>query len=412
MGKLKAKKSKLKFLFLLAIVNILLLMILILRPSEIKKPSEADSFSELSYFSGNQTFDEIKDLLVTLARDKGAVYAFEVLKRANVGPGIDTHLMGHYIGDILYDQNGASGIEYCTHDFRNACSHTVVIGLFSEKGIGALDEIVEACKLAPGGKGAYNMCFHGLGHGVLAYFGYDLKKAVDTCSRIEKGRADGNEFPECVGGTIMEILSGGDHDRDLWSKKRKEFFEGRGPLYPCDDEMIPGPAKERCYSYLTPRLFELASGDINNPQEDDFAKAFGYCDVLSDNDPNKQTCYGDFGKEFVVLANDRDVRDVELMTEDQFSKVVRWCNEAEDNKAAEYCIESSIDSLFWGGENSSDVSLRFCGQISDTEQKNVCYSHLMELVGYYIDDKEYKDEFCRQLPGELISACKKQLRIN
>ena len=106
-----------------------------------------------------------------------------MLKRASVPSGTDMHLLGHVVGDILYAQEGLKGIKTCTHDFRNACSHTIVVGLFSEQGEVALPKIAETCYQAPGGSGAYTMCFHGLGHGVLAYTGYDLTKAAQLCQK-------------------------------------------------------------------------------------------------------------------------------------------------------------------------------------------------------------------------------------
>src|SRR5438876_609575 len=84
----------------------------------------------------NSNFDQLKSYFHDLAQKKGARYAFEILRQAPLGPNIDLHLLGHTVGDELYKQEGLNGITDCNNDFRNACSHSIVIGLFYDKGEG------------------------------------------------------------------------------------------------------------------------------------------------------------------------------------------------------------------------------------------------------------------------------------
>jgi hypothetical protein len=67
------------------------------------------------------------------------------------------------------------------------------------------------------------MCFHGLGHGVLAYTEYDLEKAVDICKRTGTKQYNNEEYAECVGGAIMEIIGGGFHDPQKWAVQSKKI---------------------------------------------------------------------------------------------------------------------------------------------------------------------------------------------
>ncbi len=212
-------------------------------------------------------FRELSDYFEDLALDKGALYAFDVLREAKLPPNIDIHLLAHTVGDILYKQKGAAGILLCTQDFRNACSHTIVIGTLLEKGPDSFKEIAALCKKAPGGPGAYTMCFHGLGHGVLAYNGYDLAKAAEMCGL--SGAPGGKEEAECIGGTVMEMVSGV-HDKEVWEAKKGEYFKDSDPLYPCTAAFMPASAKRMCYTYLTPHLFGFYGGDEHNPTPADF----------------------------------------------------------------------------------------------------------------------------------------------
>ena len=409
---MKFRKLKLNARYYRGIVIVLLVLLNLLLLSLFLKPSQSDMgvFPEVKEVEArNLDFVGLKKYFTDLANKKGAEYAFKVLKEVKVRPGIDFHLMGHVVGEILYKQQGAKGIQVCTQDFRNACSHTIVVGLFSEKGTGALPIINKACREAPGGKGAYFMCFHGLGHGVLSYVGYDLPKAVKLCSLTGAKPNNQREFSECVGGTIMEIISGGDHDKALWSVQSKKYLTTDDPLYPCDADFMPREVRTLCYIYLTPHLFQYAGADLNNPDPKFFSKAFSYCDRLIDelDKGNREVCYGGFGKEFVVLSKDRDIRDVVSITDAQLGRVVSWCSLAEDKDGIGDCIINAVGSLYWGGENAPDAAMRLCGMVTSSEQQNKCYQYLIQIVHYYKDDTVYIRDFCNKIPKQYASICSK-----
>ena len=215
----------------------------------------ASSLAELA--RGPQSFDALGAFFVRLAEEKGAVYAFEVLKRAELPPNTDAHLLGHIVGDELYKQEGIAGMRFCTPDFRNACSHTVVIGALLEEGMAVFDKVHDACRRAPGGAGAYTMCFHGFGHGALAYAGYEVSDAVPLCARVATDAAEGREYTECIGGITMEMVSG-IHDRDLWLPMKQKYMPTEDPLTLCRNDAFPNEVKHMCYIYITPQLFEAA----------------------------------------------------------------------------------------------------------------------------------------------------------
>jgi hypothetical protein len=170
---MKSLSSKKVLLIILIFINLSLLYYLI-NPSFVLK-ANTPSYPEITELANKHyTFTELKQYFTKLAETKGGAYAYEVLKQAAVPPQTDMHLLGHVVGDQLYRQQGIEGIKVCTDDFRNACSHSIVVGLLLDKGETILPEIAKTCKEAPGGTGAYTMCYHGLGHGVLAYTNYNL----------------------------------------------------------------------------------------------------------------------------------------------------------------------------------------------------------------------------------------------
>lgn len=359
----------------------------------------------------NASFGDISQYFKNLAEKESAEYAFTVLAQASLPTNIDIHLLGHIIGDELYKQQGLKGISICTDDFRNACSHSIVIGTLLEKGEEALSDISEICRKAPGGSGAYTMCFHGLGHGVLAYTDYELEKAVLLCKKTGTPEYNNREYMECVGGTAMEMI-GGVHDKAVRIEKSKEYFKENDALYPCNADFMPVEVRAICYLYLTPHLFEAAGGDLGNPTPRDFEGAFQLCDVIPEEDTfNRDACFGGFGKEFTVLANDRDVRNIERMNAQQLKTVYDWCTLAEHEDGILSCINSAVKSLYWGGENDSLVAIRLCRVIDSQKRQGFCFERLINEVNFYISDVAYRREFCTQVPTAYDIMCKQTLYV-
>lgn len=350
------------------------------------------------------TFKELSDRFRTLADEKGGVYAFEVLARATLPQNTDLHLLGHVVGEELYAQKGVSGIADCTQDFRNACSHSIAIGTLNEYGAsGAVPLIFDACTDAPGGSGAYTMCFHGLGHGVFAYFGYSLPETISFCRTFGTPEHTNQEYIECVGGAIMELMGGGGHDTALWEDAREKYLTT--PLAPCVQDVIPDDVKGICITYITPRLFELAGSSLETLDSALIPKAFSYCELIPQSYTGfRERCFGGFGKEFVVLAGGRDVRSVESFSNDMFLKAIGWCVLSGSLEAERACIGDALSSVFWGGENDTEASFRFCS-LTPRSSQDACLARLGEQIVRYIPLGPRRDELCARLSGAVSEGC-------
>lgn len=373
------------------------------------------SQTELSYLTQNtMSFSQLSVFFKNLAQKKGAGYAFDILGKAKLPPNIDLHLLGHIVGDELYKQQGLNGIKLCTNEFRNACSHSIVVGLFNQKGETALNDIANICREAPGGKGAYTMCFHGLGHGILAYTEYDLPKTVDICKKTATPQYQNREYIECVGGSIMEIVGGGFHNRELFLKQQKKYLLKADPLTPCSSQFIAKEVQPICYTYLTPQLFKTAGANIARPDEKYYQKAFSFCDRLLESEKeNRSACFAGFGKEFVVLAKDRDIRKESLakFKDRELLKIIDWCGLSLDRDGVRQCLLSAVNSLYWGGENDFRVAIRFCSLIENETDKDTCFNNLFSAFDYYNTDKNQAASFCSSLPTDYQKTCSEKLPI-
>jgi hypothetical protein len=349
------------------------------------------------------TFQEFQDYFRRLSDDKGAVYAFNILREAPMPPGTDLHLLGHTVGDILYKQKGIEGIKDCTDEFRNACSHSVVIGILQDFGEGALPDIADACKEAPGGKGAYTMCFHGLGHGVLAFNGYKLEKAVEMCKKTGTEEYNYREYIECAGGAAMEMMAGV-HDRELWAKERPNYVKESDPLFPCSATWMPEEAKSICYIYLTPHLFTAAGANLEWVDPKYYEQSMSFCDALPANArEQRDACYGGFGKEFIVLVKNRDIRDIGSSGPEELTKVHEACALAGNSEGEAACNGHALASLFWGGEANPDASFTFC-EIAEGEAQTMCYQQLAGHISFYVTGAK-RTQLCNRLPEQYKGQC-------
>lgn len=371
----------------------------IVAPSKIAIDADIKKLAAVS-----QDFEHVRAFFVDLAKEKGGAYAFEVLKVAPVPLNTDLHLLGHAVGDELYKQQGLDGMGYCTHDFRNACSHSVVIGALLAEGMSVFDKVNDACMKAPGGPGAYTMCFHGFGHGVLAYTDYEIPDAVKLCEKVGTEEYHNEESAQCIGGMVMEMFQG-IHDPEMWQQKKEKYLKREEPLLICQSDYMPEYAKVLCYSYITPYIFNAAGAeDGSNPTPDIYAKSFTYCDSIVDN-RQRQSCYGGLGKEFIVLSQDRDIRKIEDTPDSKLQLSASWCMLAEKEEAQTACLLSILDSLYWGGENDPQVSVRYCTLLADGNPKNACFSHLFDITNVYQKDTDIKKTICDSVPANYNEKC-------
>lgn len=396
-------------------VNVFLLFFLF-KPAASQRPEmdwRAESYPEISAVKGsNWDFQQLTKYFKDIANDKGGAYAYHALSvAANEGyltSNVDTHLLGHEVGNVLYKQQGINGIKVCTDDLRNACSHSIVVGFLIDNGEGSLMKAVETCEGAPGGLGAYTMCVHGLGHGVLGYAEYDMRKAVDMCMRTGTEKHHNQEIGQCIGGASMEMMAGV-HDREQWLAQKPNYFNEKDPLAPCNMGFIPKEGLHFCYIYLTPHLFQAAGADLGSPDPKYFGKAMSYCSALSKDDPMRSVCFGSFGKEYIVLVNARNVQSVEHMDNEKLKTVFDWCALG-PKEAVSPCIETALHSLYWGGENDPDVSIRFCGVVPVKDIRENCMQALIRDVSFYMkDNRTYKESFCNDLPSEYQATCREKL---
>lgn len=362
----------------------------------------APTFPEAAKLAGQHlTQQGYQDYFRALAQKKGALYAYDVLRRAPLSADADVHSIGHVIGAVLYAQQGVSAIKYCTPEFRNACSHAVMIGFLAERGMGALPEVTKACDAVPGGTLAFDMCFHGAGHGIISYMNYDLQKSVALCKTLGTDAHEQQEYYSCVDGAVME-LTGPTHDPAAWAAVAPKYFSASDPHAPCDGPYLPDDARAPCYAQFTAELFVAAGGEKTDTRPAIFAKAFSFCASVPAA-ADRSACYGGFGKEFVGRITAVTGRPLGAFSDEDLSMLRSWCALAKDASGERSCDRYALSALFWGGEVSPDQSFRFC-QVAEGALQQDCYANLAQEIAASAQGSQ-EAALCARLPAVDRGVC-------
>lgn len=109
------------------------------------------------------------------------------------------HWAMHVLASILYDRYGADALEFCDNSFQNACYHEIMSS-FSYEG-----KVVEQSEIATLCEGNWN-CSHGIGHGLVMYYGYDQETLTGILERcpIELSVVP---IESCQSGVFMEFIT-------------------------------------------------------------------------------------------------------------------------------------------------------------------------------------------------------------
>jgi hypothetical protein len=161
------------------------------------------------------------------------------------------HDLAHVVGETLYKQEHAAGLQYCTDDFKWGCYHG-----FMAQAIPRLagDPWQLCASLSEEGQ---NSCSHGIGHGLLVSYGYSisgLERALASCETLE---AHGDA---CQGGVFMEYNTS--ITSQLMDGERTGQTISKDAIHePC--VLLVSKYQTVCYLDQAPRWFSYVSQDSN-----------------------------------------------------------------------------------------------------------------------------------------------------
>lgn len=196
------------------------------------------------------------------------------------------HYAAHVFGPLIYDRDGVKGVAVCDQTFAFGCYHSFFGRAISEKGLSIIPDLDRAClsKFGPLGTG----CQHGLGHGLMEYFGRDqLLEALQACRLTTQL----NPLFGCTSGVFMEynvpIIIGTDN---TYTEFRK--LNPTDPYEPCDK--IPSNFQKSCYYEMGQWWDKVYQGD--------YSKLGQLCQSVANSD-YRDSCYFGVGNVSAPSSN-------------------------------------------------------------------------------------------------------------
>lgn len=112
------------------------------------------------------------------------------------------HGIIHLFGGILYERFGTNGLRECRPEFGFGCYHGFLIAAIGTLGLNAIPDLNAFCRTLAGPSIA--SCQHGIGHGVLRYFGPSrLLDALSVCAKVPPI----HPYINCTLGVFMEHVT-------------------------------------------------------------------------------------------------------------------------------------------------------------------------------------------------------------
>lgn len=299
---------------------------------------------------------ELEDYYEKLVKSAGVAAAFVELKKNYETSGAvkaECHQITHAIGHVAADVAGGVGKAFTLGDPMcwSGYYHGVMEETLEAVGTTTLKTTINnICSTVPG-KDAYSFdyynCVHGLGHGIMLLYNFDLFASLGVCSTLtgawEKSSCGGGVFME----NIMVESRGGTSD----------FLKPEDPVYPCN--AVPEAHKSQCYMMQTSHILTAVGGDFN--------KVFEICSTVEED--YRETCYQSLGRD----ASGRSVSNIE--------STVTSCKLAPSASGLLNCVIGAVKDF---------ISFHH----SDVQAKQLCAQFEPEVKQHCLDvTKDYYSTF-------------------
>jgi hypothetical protein len=202
--------------------------------------------------------------------DASSVYEELVESSATLSPAYK-HIYGHAFGDALYEENGLTGLTVCDENLYSGCLHQFTSRVVSEYGSQIVPELLSMCAGHASTHTAFS-CAHGVGHGVVAWFGYNLDGLKESLASCRNDTIGGEFIGNCIIGAFAEYDT-----RSFTGNISVRPVPDDGNLYyPC--ELLAGSDQQMCITMLPHWWMYLLETELS--LEDMFAQMGARCREL------------------------------------------------------------------------------------------------------------------------------------
>jgi hypothetical protein len=279
------------------------------------------------------------------------------------------HEIGHHLGMWLnaYIDDPQDALDLAQQQCGGSIFHGVIqnyLQIQKFKNISIKDiDIQEICSKYKDDSSFINrwQCLHGLGHGLVDIYNYDIQSAVNRCEEFEPGL----EQISCSKGVFMQ-------NTVQLVETGKGDFDENDLFYPCN--VSPSKYMPTCYHYHITYM-AAKSGGIRIQIPD----AFDICDTISPEEMIKY-CYYGMGRE------------MQSRTYLDWDRSLFLCQQGDRKDLYSYCIEGMLMTLV-NGNTDPFAGFSFCKSLP-SEYKQTCYNGLGKWITMLSSDYDERQKLC------------------
>lgn len=308
----------------------------------------------------------------------------ELIVDSGGGTIVDCHQEAHLLGRTAYEFYQSAVFQKSRPECHSGFIHGAMEAFLVEKGMADLPANIDRlCSHLPTSFSRFE-CFHGVGHGVLAFQNYDLPQALKICQSLR----DDFQKSSCYGGIFMEniVVAEGNGARPAHETK----WVSSDPHFPCNAIDVDFEIRSQCYYMQTSRMLNLFGHD--------------YPQIVSEclNAPQDMVgvCFQSLG---------RDVAGQSLRAAEKISEVCQLV----PRDYFDRCLTGGLNVIidFWG-ERLTDQAAKLCQLVANQNSKQHCYLvYAKRLKGVYETNKKDLEKHCQFVEIGYQSSCRKTAGI-
>ncbi len=301
-----------------------------------------------------------------------------LIERSSGGSTFDCHQEAHQIGRVAYSLHGAVAFQKADASCGSGFYHGALEGFLTERGtLNFAAEIDELCNRLET-RFAQMQCHHGVGHGVMAYEGYDLPRALDMCGDLKQRQAQRS----CYDGVFMENIVAAQGFGAL--RGHKPLWVNRDPHFPCNAISQEPDIQFHCYQMQTSWMLSLTQ---------DHEAVVREC--LKARDDLRGVCFKSFGRDAASLS-----------LQDRVT-ILKVCAKAPRGEARYYdeCIGGAVGAIvqFWG-DDLGDQANEVCAHVEGASKRH-CYGVTFGWIRALFADPARQRRACETFESPYREAC-------
>jgi hypothetical protein len=292
------------------------------------------------------------------------------------------HDVAHKAGNLAFEIFGDRAFKEGGAECHSGLYHGATEAYFKKFGTAKLGENLKTL-CSYGGNDFFNhQCFHGIGHGLMAWTNYELIEALETCDMLDQLR------DSCYTGVFMENIVGGLAKEQRGQPGGGHFtkYLNDDPQYPCT--VVDVKYRSSCYFLQTSRMMQLLNYE--------FAQVAKACNAAESS--YHYVCFSSLG------------RDIGAVNRKNPSNAIQACSQAPAGQLRIGCLGGAVQDYFWD-PSGQDSAIAFCQLLTESAEKSACYSTIFQRASDLLTDRSARDAFCAKPETAHQTDCRRLLRL-